>query len=111
MRGCGMRIWWRRVVDVDLYSSTEGGAVRLYASGAGAGGSTSGLYGTLNFNQITQDLELDGTVIEFENLAMRISAEEYGSDSFVKVDQHEGAIFSRYSETDGAVLLDAGLRR
>ena len=95
--------------DVDLYSSTEGGAVRLYASGAGAGGSTSGLYGTLNFNQITQDLELDGTVIEFENLAMRISAEEYGSDSFVKVDQHEGAIFSRYSETDGAVLLDAGL--
>ncbi len=95
--------------DTDLYSNTNGGAVRLYAAATGSGGATSGLYGTLNFNQITQDLELDGTEIAFKNLAMRISAEDYGADSFVKVDQHEGAIFSRYSETDGAVLIDAGL--
>ena len=38
--------------DVDLYSSTDGGVVRLYASAAGSGGLVPGLYGTLNFNQI-----------------------------------------------------------
>ena len=94
--------------DVDM-SGTGGSSVRMYGADAGGNGGTSGLYGTLNFNQITADLDIDGTVIEFTNLSMRLSADEYGSDSFVKVDQHEGAIFSRYSEVDGAVLLDAGL--
>ena len=95
--------------QVDLATSSTGSSARLYAVDTGANGATSGLYGTLNFNQVLADFDLDGTVIEFENLGMRISAEDYGSDQFIKVDQHEGAIFSRYSETEGSVLLDAGL--
>ncbi len=95
--------------DTDLHTSSTGSSVRLYASNAGTNGATSGLYGTLNFNQITQDLDVNGSIIEFTNLGMRLTAADYGSDEFVKIDQHEGAIFSSYSETDGAQLLDAGL--
>ena len=97
--------------EINLHSdSTNGNSIRVYATNAGSNGSDSGLYGTFNFNMgtSTQDLAFE-TVINSETLAMRISADDYGSDSFVKVDQHEGAIFSRYSETDGAVLIDAGL--
>ena len=96
---------------VDLTTdSANGNSIRIYAAAAGANGGTSGLYGTLNFNMAdaTQDLEFE-TVISSDNLGLRISADEYGSDSFVKVDQHEGAIFTRYSDVDGAVLMDAGL--
>ncbi len=96
---------------VDLTTdSANGNSVRVYASDAGSNGTTSGLYGTFNFNMgtATQDLSFE-TTITSENLGLRISADEYGSNQFVKVDQHEGAIFSRYSETDGAVLIDAGL--
>ena len=95
----------------DVILSTSGAnSMRLYAADAGGNGGTSGLYGTLNFDMsgATQDLKFE-TAITAENLALRISAEDYGSNSKVTVDQHEGAIFSRYSETDGAVLIDAGL--
>ena len=94
--------------DVEMGETTRS-SVRMYDVDAGANGSTFGLYGTLNFNQITEDLNIEGSVIEFTNLSMRLSADEYGSDNFVKLDQQEGAIFSRYSEVDGAVLIDAGL--
>ena len=95
----------------DVILSTSGAnSMRLYATDAGSNGGTSGLYGTLNFNMTgaTQDLKFE-TAITAENLALRISAEDYGSNSKVTLDQHEGAIFSRYSETDGPVLIDAGL--
>ncbi len=95
----------------DLHSdSTNGNAIRVYAANAGGNGATSGLYGTFNFNMATatQDLSFE-TVIGADNLGLRVSADEYGSNQFVKVDQQEGAIFSRYSEEDGAILLDAGL--
>ena len=94
--------------EVDLQSSSTGSSVKLYGTDAGGNGGTSGLYGTLNFEQITMDLAFE-TSISSENLGIRISAEDYGANSKVTVDQHEGAIFSRYSETDGAVLIDAGL--
>ncbi len=95
--------------DVAL-SSTGASSMRLYAADAGSNGGTSGLYGTLNFDMstATQDLAFE-TAISAENLGLRISAEDYGSNSKVTLDQHEGAIFSRYSETDGPVLIDAGL--
>ncbi len=96
---------------IDLTTdSTNGNSIRVYASDAGSNGTTSGLYGTFNFNMgtATQDLSFE-TIITSEDLALRISADDYGSNQFVKVDQHEGAIFSRYSETDGAVLIDAGI--
>ena len=95
----------------DLTTNSSGGvAMRLYAADAGGNGGTSGLYGTLNFDMsdANQDLTFE-TSISSDNLALRISAEDYGSNSKVTLDQHEGAIFSRYSETDGAVLIDAGL--
>ncbi len=90
--------------------STNGNAIRIYATNAGANGATSGLYGTFNFNMgtATQDLSFE-TVIGAENLGIRISADDYGSKNYIKLDQHEGAIFSRYSDVDGAILLDAGL--
>ena len=97
---------------VDLAANTAGGgtSLRIYAADAGSNGGTSGLYGTLNFDMhdATQDLSFE-TVINSENLGLRISAEDYGSNSFVKLDQQEGAIFSRYSEVDGPVLIDAGI--
>ena len=96
---------------VDLTTdSTNGNSIRIYATDAGSNGGTSGIYGTFNFNMsdATQDLEFE-TVISSDNLSVRISADEYGENDFVKVDQHEGAIFTRYSEVDGPVLLDAGL--
>ena len=96
--------------QVDLTRNTAGSGLRIYAADAGSNGGTSGLYGTLNFAMTgtSQDLAFE-TVINSENLGLRISAEDYGSNSFVKLDQQEGAIFSRYSEVDGAVLIDAGI--
>lgn len=77
-------------------------------------GQTSGLFGTFNFSTDAGNSTLGSpgsvtTEISTENLAMRMSAKEYGGDQFVKVEQHEGALFTRYSPIDGAELLDAGL--
>ncbi len=94
--------------EVDLTGSS-GGSVRLYGTTIGDSSATSGLYGTLNFDQILTDVDVASSEIEFTNLAMRISADEYGSDQFVTVDADEGALFTHYTETDGAVLMDAGL--
>lgn len=104
-----------RMRDEDLVGTsgdiniTGGGAVRIYGVNQTENGPSSGLYGTLNFNAITQDISINGSMIEFTNLGMRVSANEYGSDQFVKLEASEGALFSRYSEVDGAVLMDAGL--
>ena len=104
-----------RMRDEDLVGTsgdvniTGGGSVRIYGVNQSENGPTSGLYGTLNFNEITQDLSIDGSMIEFTNLGLRISANDYGSDQFVKLEAHEGAVFSRYSDVDGAKLMDAGL--
>ena len=46
--------------------------------------------------------------ISSENLGLRISADEYGSDNFVKVEVEEGQIFTTYNEQDEAELIDAG---
>ncbi len=94
--------------EVDLATGTLGGSVRLYGVQVDENGPTSGLYGTLNFNDITTSQEFSA-VINTENLGVRISATEYGSDSYVKVSQQEGSIFTYYTELDGGNLLDAGL--
>lgn len=93
----------------DISLGSDGGAVRIYGVQLGENGPTSGLYGTLNFNGITQDLNVSGSVVEFTNLAVRMSSNEYGSDQFVTLDAHEGAVWSHYTEKDGAQLIDAGL--
>lgn len=75
-------------------------------------GATSGLFATLNLSTGAGVLATAGEVtteIAAENLALRISTSEYGSNQFIKVDQHEGALFTRYDEVEGAELLDAGL--
>ncbi len=92
----------------DALSMTAGGAVRVYGIQVGSGGETSGLYGTLNFGTIDNDMDFT-TVVNSENLGVRLSTQEYGSDEFIKVEQSEGALFTYYTERDGANLLDAGL--
>ncbi len=92
----------------DALSMTAGGAVRVYGIQVGSGGETSGLYGTLNFGTIDTDMDFT-TVVNSENLGVRLSTQEYGSDEFIKVEQSEGALFTYYTERDGANLLDAGL--
>ncbi len=93
----------------DTELGTGGGAVRLYATRVDSMGNDTGLYGTLNFNSIIQDLDIDGSVIEFTNLGLRISAQEYGTNEFVGIDAREGALWSRYTDTGDAVLMDSGL--
>ncbi len=93
----------------DLTLGTNASAVRLYGTQLGENGPTSGLYGTLNFESITQNLEISSSTIEFTNLGVRISADEYGSDQYVSLQASEGALWSHYTEQDGAQLLDAGL--
>ena len=92
----------------DAQSMTAGGAVRVYGVQVSSSGETSGLYGTLNFGTIDTDMNFT-TVINTENLGVRLSTQEYGSDEFIKVEQSEGALFTYYTKLDGANLLDAGL--
>ena len=92
----------------DALSMTDGGAVRVYGLQVNSSGATSGLYGTFNFGTIDTDMDFT-TVINTENLGVRLSTQDYGSDEFIKVEQSEGAIFTYYTERDGANLLDAGL--
>ncbi len=95
---------------VDLTSdSASGNALRLYGIETATSGETSGLYGTLNFNMgtATQDIEFT-TTISSENLGVRLSSEDYGSDDFVKIDVEKGEIFSTYNEQNEAELLGAG---
>ncbi len=92
----------------DALSMTDGGAVRVYGLQLGAGGATSGLYGTLNFGTINTDMEFT-TTINTENLGVRLSTQNYGSDEFIKIEQSEGALFTYYTKLDGPNLLDAGL--
>ncbi len=92
----------------DQYSMTAGGAVRVYGVQVGSGGATSGLYGTFNFNTIDTDMDFT-TVVNTENLGVRLSSQDYGSTEFVKIEQSEGALFTYYTKLDGANLLDAGL--
>ena len=93
--------------EVDL-TGTGGGAVRIYAVQLGASGATSGLYGTLNFEQITASNSFNA-MISTENLGVRMSTVDYGSNQFVKVSQSEGALWTYYTDLDGGNLLDAGL--
>lgn len=71
-------------------------------------GTSSGLYATLNLNSAGgTPLNTAGTYtseISFEDLGMRLSAVEYGSDQFVKVDVAEGELFSYY-EKDNATPI------
>ncbi len=95
---------------VDLTSdSASGNALRLYGIETATSGETSGLYGTLNFNMgtATQDIEFT-TTISSENLGVRLSSEDYGSDDFVKIDVEKGEIFSTYNEQNESELLGAG---
>ncbi len=95
---------------VDLTSdSASGNSLRLYGIETATSGETSGLYGTLNFNMgtATQDIEFT-TTISSENLGVRLSSEDYGSDDFVKIDVEKGEIFSTYNEQNEAELLGAG---
>ena len=103
-----------RMRDEDLVAMSDqlnisaGGSVRLYGVQLGSGGPTSGLYGTLNFNAIDTDMDFT-TTVKTENLGVRLSSQNYGSDEFVKVEQNEGALFTYYTKLDGPNLLDAGL--
>lgn len=105
-----------RMRDEDLMA--ESGAVDLTTTGIHAvrlfatqndDGSDSGLYGTLNFSSVTQDFTIDGAAIDFTNLAVRLSAAEYGSDAFVKVDAAEGALWSSFDAEGNPELMVAGL--
>ncbi len=95
---------------VDLTTdSTNGNAIRIYGTSTATAGETSGLYGTLNFNMATstQDIEFT-TTISAENLGLRISAQDYGADNFVKVNVDQGSIFSTYNEQNEAELVGTG---
>jgi flagellin len=67
----------------------------------------SGLFSTMNFDDAGAGLTAaDATgSISFTNLGVRLYSEDYGSDAFVKVDAHEGALFADASDN----IVDAGL--
>ncbi len=96
---------------VDLTGNSSGGvALRLYGTDTATSGETSGLYGTLNFNMATtasQDLSFT-TTISSENLGLRISTTEYGSNEFIKVKSDQGELFSVYNEQQEAELIGSG---
>ncbi len=104
-----------RMRDEDLVAETDHGldltgvsnAVRFFAV-EGDNGYDTGLYSTLNIGSVTQDFSFD-SIIKSTNLAARISSVDYGSDAFVKVDAHQGAVWN-YTDAQGdAKLLDSGL--
>ncbi len=94
---------------VDLTTNTNGVGLRLYGTETATSGETSGLYGTLNFNMktATQDIAFT-TTIDSENIGLRLSSQEYGSDEFVKIKVERGEIFSSYNEQNEAELLGSG---
>ena len=94
---------------VDLTTDSNGVSIRLYGTETATSGETSGLFGNLTFNMSTanQDLEFT-TTITSENLGIRLSSSEYGSDEFVKVDVEKGELFSTYNEQNKAELMGSG---
>ena len=95
--------------EVDLSQNSSGTALRLYGTETATSGETSGLYGTLNFAMTgtAQDLSFT-TTIDSENIGLRLSSQEYGSDEYVKIKVERGEVFSSYNEQNEAELLGSG---
>jgi flagellin len=80
------------------------GAVNIYAEMIGDTGYDTGLYGKIELKA-----GIDSGTIKFQNLGVRLNAAEYGTDQYVKINQTQGAIWSRYDSEGNAHLIDAGL--
>ncbi len=98
-------------VKFDAANIATGGGVNIYAAQIGDSGQDTGLYGVINLGDkgTNTKVEVASATISFDNLGLRVSAAEYGSDQFVKIHATEGAVWTRYDSSNNAVLLDAGL--
>ncbi|GHS91594.1 hypothetical protein FACS1894139_05760 [Planctomycetales bacterium] len=101
------------VARSDKFNATLGDqSVSIFAEKIGETGLDTGLYGAINLGSadgMTSDLKVEGAIVKFENLGVRLSASEYGANQFVKITQEQGAIFSHYDNDNNAHVIDAGL--
>jgi flagellin len=81
---------------------------------AGGDGPSSDLYATLSFNELALETLGENTAalgeIAARNLGVRLYANEYGANSYVKVDAQAGAFWSQYGDPNDnttATLMDA----
>ncbi|MFH0910266.1 MAG: flagellin [Planctomycetota bacterium] len=106
-----------QATNVDL-SNTDAAdddvTVNVWAVSMGGGsGATSGLYGTLVFNDASDAIEgqtLTGE-LAFQSLGIRLYSNDYGDNSFLTVDAKDGALFTHYTDPNDnttGTLLDAG---
>ena len=105
-----------RMRDEDLVAqskkfvaSTGAQGVNIFAAEIGDTGQNTGLYGVINIGGGSANVELASATVQCENLGLRVSSAEYGSNQFVKINATEGALWSRYDSNNQAVLMNAGL--
>jgi hypothetical protein len=106
------------VAQSDVFDATAGDGknISIFAKRIGDTGLDTGLCGAINLGKLDPTKEVyksgllsEGASIKFENLGVRLSATEYGADQYVKINQTQGALFTRYDLNNNAHVLDTGL--
>ena len=97
------------VAQSDLFTANNAMGVNIYAAKIGDTGQDTGLYGVINLDSVTGTVEVASATVKCENLGLRISAEEYGSENYVKINASAGSVWTRYDSSNQAVLMNAGL--